>query len=155
MRVSLSPRISRFSFSIVHVSPYKAHLGWQLTNEFDAVIVDRFDLTLYARAVAGWSLLPDIVRRVVNWSTGPYQNEPASVETVCLTASAEVRLERIKEKPNRRRTVMTKASQDGVLGLVLEEASRLSIPIIDTSCTDVNEVIHLMALHLVSERQQV
>jgi len=117
----------------------KSSLARRLAQENDLVVVDRLDLSLLARAVAGWRLPVASVRETLRWARCPLDS--VRWVTVCLDADEKISRARSVGKPPRRRSFLPLSVVSSVHCRLLEEAQQTRIEIIDTSMRSPEEVL--------------
>jgi len=117
----------------------KTSLARRLAQENDLVVVDRLDLSLLARAVAGWCLPEVSVRETLRWARCALDS--VRCLTVCLDADEEVSRARSVGKPPRRRSFLPPSVVTRVRRRLLEETQQTRIEVIDTSRRSPEEVL--------------
>ncbi len=119
----------------------KVYLAYELSKKYDIVIVDRLDLSLYARAEVAWNLELKFVGKNLKWICSRLYRDADNVFMQCLNANIHELDKRNKMKTIRRRSFMPKKVQREIQKRVLELAVKRKLDIIDTSTISPLEVI--------------
>lgn len=105
--ILLEDNLSLFLLYCARLSE-KVFLASRLSLEYDIVILDRIDTTLYSRAVYGWGLNKYFVDETLNFICKDLKLKPFKLLIQCLDANDNIREKRFKNKNRFRRRYLVK-----------------------------------------------